>query len=87
MDISVKNSRNQFEYTLYDKRNDIPFKVNSMPNLNSNIPNSLAYGVFYSQVESLFNANNDLNSLIKNVQNLSNKLSNPNFNNLVSSNK
>ena len=35
MDISVHKSRNKFEYTLFDKRNDFSFKVIFMSNLIS----------------------------------------------------
>ena len=80
MDISVNQTSKKFQYTLYDKRNDFPFKVISMPNLRSNIPLAPAYGVFYSQVVRLFKANNSTSGFISNVKSLIYKLCNQNFN-------
>ena len=47
MKISVVNDK--FEHKMYDKRNDFPFNVISLPNLSGNIPIEQTYGVFYSQ--------------------------------------
>ena len=80
MDIAVNQASKKLEYTLYDKRNDFPFRVISMPNLQSNIPIAPAYGVFYSQVVRLFNANNSTTGFISNVKSLIVKLCNQNFN-------
>ena len=80
MDIKVDEGSHKFGYTLYDKRNDFPFNVISMPNMRSNVPISPTYGVFYSQVIRIFKANNSFNDFINNIKTLVNKLVNQNFN-------
>ena len=77
MNISINNK--QFIHKLYDKRNDFTFKVISMPNMSSNIPFRPTYGVFYSQIVRLFNANNSINIFKADVKNLMNKLIKQNF--------
>ena len=79
MNISCDNQK-LFNYTLYDKRNDFGFKVISMPNLSSNIPINQAYGVFYSQIVRIFNANNTAHLFIRNIKLLIEKMCHQNFN-------
>lgn len=79
MDIHIdKNNRNMI-HGLFDKRNDFSFKVISMPNLSSNIPIKPTYGVFYSQLVRLFNANNDISKFKIDIKFLMDKLSKQNF--------
>ena len=78
MKISVVNGK--FEHKLYDKRNDFPFNVISLPNLSGNIPIEQTYGVFYSQVVRYFHANNVVNNFVDSVKQLISKLIHQNFN-------
>ena len=77
MNISINNK--QFIHKLYDKRNDFTFKVISMPNMSSNSRFRPTYGVLYSQIVRLFNANNSINIFKADVKNLMNKLIKQNF--------
>lgn len=49
MRISLDDTGN-FVISVYDKRKDFPFKVRNYPFLESNIPVSLCYNVFYGQL-------------------------------------
>ena len=40
----------QLHTSIYDKRDDFNFHITNFPFLSSNIPTSLAYGVFISQL-------------------------------------
>ena len=47
LDISVVNGL--FVYKLFDKRDDFPFTIVRMPDLNSNIPSTIFYGAIMSE--------------------------------------
>ena len=50
LDMNVLVIERQFVTSVYCKTDDFPFDVISLPFLNSNIPRSTCYGVFYSQI-------------------------------------
>ena len=68
LDLNICVNENQFFTNLYDKRNDFDFKVISMPNLKSNVPESRSYDVFYSQIFRLCNVNTTLEGFIRDVK-------------------
>ena len=80
LDLDISVDGNQFNTKLYDKRNDFQFKVISMPNLKSNVPERRSYDVFYSQLFRLCNANTSLQGFIDDVKKLRDKLLHQNFN-------
>ena len=80
LDLNIYCDSDKFQHTLYDKRNDFNFNVISMPNLTSNIPIKQAYGVFYSQIVRIFNANTKADLFIDNVRALMKKLCFQGFN-------
>ena len=47
--LSIGRDR-QLHTSIYDKRDDLNFHITNYPFLSSNIPSSLAYGVFISQL-------------------------------------
>jgi len=79
LDLQISIDKGRITHSLYDKRNDFDFKVISMPNMSSNVPVKPTYGVFYSQVLRLFNANNRLPNFIGDVKVLVDKLCKQNF--------
>ena len=81
MDISVVDGK--FCTKLYDKRRDFDFKVLSLPNLRSNVPQNRSYSVFYSQIFRLCNVNTDLDSFCSDVKLLKSKLVRQNFKSFV----
>ena len=49
--LSIRSGpNNQIELGVYDKRKDFPFKVVRYPNLASEIPTNIPYGVFIGQL-------------------------------------
>ena len=79
LDLNICVNENQFVTNLYDKRNDFDFKVISMPNLKSNVPERRSYDVFYSQLFRLCNVNTTLDGFIQDVKALKVKLLCQNF--------
>jgi len=79
LDLNISVEDNQFTTQLYDKRNDFDFKVISMPNLKSNVPERRSYDVFYSQLFRLCNANTSLQGFIRDVKVLRDKLLHQNY--------
>ena len=79
LDLQININNGNIIHSLYDKRNDFDFKVISMPNMKSNVPIKPTYGVFYSQLLRLFNANNCMDNFIRDIKSLMNKLVNQNF--------
>ena len=64
----------QLHTSLYDKRNDFNFHITNFPFLSSNIPSSLAYGVFISQLIRYARASSSYVCFILRAMRLSNKL-------------
>ena len=79
LDLNICVNENQFVTNLYDKRNDFDFKVISMPNLKSNVPERRSYDVFFSQLFRLCNVNTTLDGFIQDVKALKVKLLCQNF--------
>ena len=50
LDLDITITNNQFITKVYDKREDFNFDIVNFPHLDSNIPNTPAYGVFISQL-------------------------------------
>ena len=50
LDLAITMKDNQYHYKSYDKRKDFNFSIINYPNLQGNIPNNPAYGVFTSQI-------------------------------------
>ena len=50
LDLDITITSNQFITKVYDKREDFNFDIVNFPHLDSNIPNTPAYGVFISQL-------------------------------------
>ena len=46
LDLDITITSNQFITKIYDKREDFNFDIINFPHLDSNIPNTSAYGVF-----------------------------------------
>ena len=65
---------NNFNTSLYDKRDDFNFHITNFPFLSSNIPSSPAYGVFISQLIRYARASSSYECFILRAVRLSNKL-------------
>ena len=50
LDLAITMKDDQYHYKSYDKRKDFNFSIINFPNLQGNIPNNPAYGVFTSQI-------------------------------------
>ena len=64
MKISIK-SRHRCRVRVYDKRADFPFQVRMYPHLRSNIPLSLAYGVFIGQLHRYHRICTNVNDFLR----------------------
>ena len=64
----------QLHISLYDKRDDFNFHITNFPFLSSNIPSSLAYGVFISHLIRYARASSFYECFILRAVRLSNKL-------------
>ena len=49
LDLDITITNNQFITKVYDKQEDFNFDIVNFPNIERNIPNTPAYGVFISQ--------------------------------------
>ena len=74
MDLTVDDRDGQLDTSLYDKRADFDFHFTNFPFLCSNIPSSLAYGVFISQLIRYARACSSYECFILRAKQLSNKL-------------
>ena len=68
LDINIVN--NIFVYKLFDKRDDFPFSIVRMPDLNGNIPNHVFYGSIMSEVLRIARASLQYCDFIPKVQTL-----------------
>ena len=50
LDLLISVYKGKFKIKLFDKRDDYKFKVFSYPYLDGNIPETLSYGIFISQL-------------------------------------
>ena len=50
LDLAITMKDDQYHYKSFDKRKDFNFSIINYPNLQGNIPNNPAYGVFTSQI-------------------------------------
>ena len=74
LDMSISIYKGKFRVTLYDKRKDFSFNVISYPFLDGNIPTSLSYGVFVSQLVRFVNVNSTFEGFKSDVASLVSKL-------------
>ena len=74
LDLNISIINKEFKVELYDKRKDYHFNVISMPNMLSNTPRNLTYGIFYSQLFRLCNCNSNLENFVSDVKDLISKL-------------
>jgi hypothetical protein len=58
------NDSGQLSTTIYDKRDDVNFKIIHFPNMCSNIPASPAYGVYISQLIRYARASSNNSDLV-----------------------
>ena len=49
LDLNIDVVNQELVTSLYDKRDDFPFKIVNFPDLSGNIPNAGSYGVFIAQ--------------------------------------
>ena len=49
LDLNIQIVNNELVTSLYDKRDDFPFKIVNFPDLSGNIPHASSYGVFIAQ--------------------------------------
>ena len=64
----------QISTKIYDKRDDFNFKIINFPNMCSNIPASLAYGVYISQLIRYARASSNYSDFLKRHLHLRNRL-------------
>ena len=64
----------QISTKIYDKRDDFNFKIINFPNMCSNIPASLAYGVYISQLIRYARASSNYSDFMKRHLHLRNRL-------------
>ena len=50
LDLKLDVTNKEITKSLYDKRDDFPFKIVDFPNLSGNIPQDGSYGVFIAQI-------------------------------------
>ena len=50
LDLDIKIQNGIFTYKLFDKRDNFPFSIVRMPNLEGNIPEHVFYGSIYSEL-------------------------------------
>ena len=74
LDINIQVIDGKYVTKIYDKRRDYNFKIVSLPHMSSNVPLGPTYGVFISQVQRFFVANNTLEGFYKEVKGLVFKL-------------
>ena len=55
LDIDIENDR--YVYKLYDKRNNLNFKITKMPYLSSNIPSRVFYSAVFSECLRIMRCN------------------------------
>ena len=72
--MNIYVEKNKFETKVYDKRDDFPFKVISMPHFASNVPQNSSLGVFTSQIHRMFHANSKGSDFCENIKNMICKL-------------
>ena len=71
---SIDREGRQLHTSIYDNRDDFNFHITNFPFLSSNIPTSLAYGVFISQLIRYARACSSYECFILRTTRLSNKL-------------
>jgi hypothetical protein len=64
----------QISTKIYDKRDDLDFKIINFPNMCSNIPASPAYGVYISQLIRYARASSNYSDFLKRHLHLRNRL-------------
>ena len=74
LDLDVSISYRRFNWKLYDKRRDFPFKVLTMPNLRSNIPRKPAYGIFVGELFRICKSSSSSLHFKEDVKSLCDKL-------------
>ena len=70
----TNGSTNQLSLKVYDKRKDFPFKVVRYPNLDSEIPNNLPYGVFIGLLHRFRRISTETKSFLKEATELAKTL-------------
>ena len=78
MNISVENM--EIVTSIYDKRDDFPFKIVNFPDLSGNIPNDGSYGVFIAQTLRYMKACSKYRDFMERTQRLMAQLVQQNFN-------
>ena len=73
LDLDIKIVDNVFDVSVYDKTNNFSFKVVKFPSLLSNIPDTILYNVYFSQVIRYLNICNTSSNFLNNLKYLSNK--------------
>ena len=74
LDLLISVYKGKFKINLFDKRDDYKFKVFSYPYLDGNIPETLSYGIFISQLIRFCSINSTFIGFHKDVKSLVVKL-------------
>ena len=74
LDLLISVYKGKFKIKLFDKRDDYKFKVFSYPYLDGNIPETLSYGIFISQLIRFCSINSTFIGFHKDVKSLVVKL-------------
>ena len=80
LDLCIKVADKKFQRTLYDKRNDYDFEVNSFPPLPANVHYKIAHGVIIGQLRRFAKANDLALTLFPDAQTLTSRLLKQGFN-------
>ena len=70
LDLAITITDNQYYYKSYDKRKHFNFSIINYPDLQSNIPNNPAYGVFTSQIIQYCGTNMRIEDFKKDINEL-----------------
>ena len=74
LDLLISVYKGKFKINLFDNRDDYKFKVFSYPYLDGNIPETLSYGIFISQLIRFCSINSTFIGFHKDVKSLVVKL-------------
>ena len=74
LDLNIQVINRELVTSLYDKRDDFPFKIVNFPDLSGNVPHASSYGVFIAQSLRYGKACHKYNDFIERTHTLKNQL-------------
>ena len=74
LEFNIEKQMSKFKLSVYDKRDDFPFKIVQYPSIGSNVPSEQIYNIFASQVIRYIRVCNNKTSLVERTQLLASTL-------------